>query len=182
MPLFVSDDGERVFFDSPDQLTTDAPAPSGARFQLQSIAREGPLEVNVYEYEAGRIYLIAPAAALSGITPSGDDAFFYTADQLVPQDRDGTVDIYDARVDGGFPALAVPQCSGTACQGAPAPAPIFAAPPSATFSGVGNFPALPQSSSLHVKRAKKSRPRKKSHRRRHTRAKRSSRHSKRGRK
>jgi hypothetical protein len=128
---FVSDNGERVFFDSPDQLTPDAPPPT-------------PGKLNVYEYENGHLYLIAPAAALATITPSGNDVFFYTADQLVAQDRDGTADTYDARVDGGFPTLAPPACSGTSCQGAPAPAPIFETPAGVTFHGAsGNVPASP---------------------------------------
>ncbi len=155
LPSAVSEDGERVFFNSPDQLTADAPAPAPGKFNGgTNITREGSIELNVYEYEDGHVYLIAPAAALSTIAPSGNDAFFYTDAQLVPQDRDGTLDIYDARVDGGFPALAAPQCSGTSCQGTPAPAPIFATPPSTTFSGVGNFPA-PVSSQAGAKKTKK---------------------------
>jgi hypothetical protein len=142
-PLVVSEDGQRVFFTSPDQLTPEAPPPSPGQFEGGGgIAQEGgSFEENVYEYESGHIYLIARDAALAAATPSGNDVFFYTDAQLVPQDRDGTIDIYDARVDGGFPALAAPECSGTSCQGLPAPAPIFVAPPSTTFSGVGNFTA-----------------------------------------
>lgn len=177
-PRVVSDDGARVFFESPDRLTVDAPAPSPARGQ--GVITYAVMEPNVYEYEGGRVYLIAPAAALSTVTPSGNDVFFDTVAQLVPQDRDGSPDIYDARVNGGFPALAAPACSGTSCQGLPAPAPIFAAPPSATFNGVGNFPA-PVSSLAHAKkRARKRHSRNRARHRAHGRAKRSSRHSKRG--
>ena len=43
-------------------------------------------------------------AVLGGTTPSGNDVFFTTMAQLVPQDADGYDDIYDARVGGGFPA------------------------------------------------------------------------------
>jgi hypothetical protein len=142
-PRFVSDNGERVFFNSPDQLTLDAPPPSPPKAKPGTIRGSGPFEFNAYEYENGHVNLIAPAATISTVTPSGNDVFFYSYAQLVPQDRDGTVDIYDARVGGGFPALAAPVCSGTSCQGAPAPAPIFAVPPSATFNGVGNFPLPP---------------------------------------
>ena len=99
------------------------------------------LEPNVYEYENGRVYLIAPAAKLLTSTPGGNDVFFDTIAQLVPQDTDGSPDVYDARVDGGFPVLAAPACTGTSCQGAPAPAPIFATPAGVTFNGVGNFAA-----------------------------------------
>jgi hypothetical protein len=139
---FVSDNGERVFFNSSDQLTPDAPPPSPSKAHDVSSINEGicQFECNAYEYENGHVNLIAPAATISTVTPSGNDVFFYSYAQLVPQDRDGTVDIYDARVGGGFPALAAPVCSGASCQGAPAPAPLFAVPPSATFNGVGNFP------------------------------------------
>ena len=55
---------------------------------------------------------------LIGTDASGRDVFFTTADQLVGQDTDTDIDIYDARVDGGFPAPALsPSCSGDACQG-----------------------------------------------------------------
>jgi hypothetical protein len=143
-PRFVSDNGERVFFNSSDQLTPDAPPPSPSKAHLvNNIHGSCGFECNAYEYENGHVYLIAPAATVSTVTPSGNDVFFYTYAQLLPQDRDGTVDIYDARVGGGSPALAAPECTGASCQGAPAPAPIFAAPPSATFNGVGNFPPPP---------------------------------------
>jgi hypothetical protein len=138
---FVSDNGERVFFNSSDQLTPDAPPPTTSKaHEVNNIEGSGPFEFNAYEYENGHVNLIAPAATISTVTPSGNDVFFYSYAQLVPQDRDATVDIYDARVGGGFPALAAPVCSGASCQGAPAPAPLFAVPPSATFNGVGNFP------------------------------------------
>jgi hypothetical protein len=140
-PRFVSDNGERVFFNSSDQLTPDAPPPTTSKAkEVGSIQSAGPLEFNAYEYQNGHVNLIAPAATISTVTPSGNDVFFYSFAQLVPQDRDATVDIYDARVGGGFPALAAPVCSGTSCQGAPAPAPVFATPAGVTFHGVGNFP------------------------------------------
>ena len=123
-PRVVSDDGSRIFFNSPDQLTTEAP--------------QG--KVSAYEYENGHVQLIAPAATVLTTTPSGNDVFITTLARLTPQDTDEMQDIYDARVGGGFQALASPACSGTSCQGQPAPAPIFATPASATFNGVGNFP------------------------------------------
>jgi hypothetical protein len=181
-PRVVSAGGERVFFDSPDQLTLEAPAPSPTRAEY--VLTEESLEPNVYEYEDGRIYLIAAHAALSTTTPSGNDVFFDTISQLVSQDRDGSPDIYDARVDGGFPALAAPECSGTACQGLPAAAPVFATPPSVTFAGVGNLlPSSPTSSSVKAKKAKKARKRsvgKGSRSKTHRRGKRSTGHSKGG--
>ncbi|HTB50284.1 MAG TPA: hypothetical protein VK701_04845 [Solirubrobacteraceae bacterium] len=153
----VSDDGSRVFFNSPDQLTTEAPSPTpGKALEILAAKPYNALEPNAYEYEDGHLHLIAAAAAVLTVTPSGDDVFFDTLAQLVPQDRDGAPDIYDARVDGGFPTLAAPECSGTSCQGVPATPPIFATPPSVTFNGVGNFP--PPAPEAGVKPKRKSKP------------------------
>jgi hypothetical protein len=53
---------------------------------------------------------------------------------------DTEVDVYDARVEGGFPALPVEtaQCEGEGCHGAPSVPPVFGTPASATFNGPGN--------------------------------------------
>ncbi len=138
-PRAVSDDGSRVFFSSPDRLTGEAPPPTTTRGSQAPIAENWEYEPNVYEYEKGHISLIAPAAVLLTTTPSGNDVFFDTYTRVVPQDTDGSPDVYDARVGGGFPVLAPPACSGSACQGTPAPPTIFATPPSETFTGIGNF-------------------------------------------
>ena len=85
---------------------------------------------NVYEWrlEAGEtgegvVSLVSSGSALTDdrhavITPSGWDLFLMTSAQLVPQDKDENIDIYDARIGGGFPSLPVePEpCSGDACQ------------------------------------------------------------------
>jgi hypothetical protein len=151
LPRAISDDGHRIFFDSPDRLTNEAPEPAGTRAP-QSLAIAGEYEPSVYEYEEGQVHLIAPAALLLTSTPSGDDVFFDTYAHLSANDADGLPDVYDARVGGGFPVLAPPACSGTSCQGVPAPAPLFETPASVTFnSPAGNFPppstAVPKSKS-----------------------------------
>jgi hypothetical protein len=142
-PRAISDDGSRVFFSSPDQLTAGAPPPATTKGSQVPMAIDWEFEPNVFEYEGGGVHLIAPAAVLLTSTPSGRDVFFDTLSQLTPLDSDGSPDVYDARVAGGFPVLAPPVCSGSACQGNPAPAPIFATPAGVTFSGVGNFPPPP---------------------------------------
>jgi hypothetical protein len=78
------------------------------------------------------------------IDVSGRDVFFQTTAGLVPQDTDGLPDVYDARIEGGFPAAPVQAggCSGAACQGPPSVPALLAPPASATFSGLGN-PAPP---------------------------------------
>jgi hypothetical protein len=73
---------------------------------------------------------------------SGGDVFFLTSGQLVPLDTDTGLDVYDARVDGGFPAEpppGPPVCEGDACQGTPTPQPVFGTPASVTFNGSGNL-------------------------------------------
>jgi hypothetical protein len=81
---------------------------------------------------------------------SGNDVFFTTEDGLVQNDRDGTADMYDARVctqtEACPSSLAVsPACTTTdSCRVAPSPQPgIFAAPATATFVGAGNAAATP---------------------------------------
>lgn len=51
---------------------------------------------------------------------TGDNVFFVTGQQLVTQDNDELVDLYDARENGGITVLSAPPvCSGTGCQGVP---------------------------------------------------------------
>jgi hypothetical protein len=105
----LSADGSHVFFTSSDGLTP------GAVIGHSS----------VYEYHAGEVSLISnghdlseSGARLLGTDGSGEDVFFTTSNQLVPQDVDTQVDIYDARIAGGFAATpATPGCSEDACQG-----------------------------------------------------------------
>jgi hypothetical protein len=111
---YVSENGRQVFFDSKDALL---PAASDG-------------EQNVYEYEEGAIHLISSGASdansdLADVSANGDNVFFTTRARLVPADQDENSDMYDARVDGGFPEAASPApCSGEGCRG-----PIGAPPP-----------------------------------------------------
>jgi hypothetical protein len=115
---------------------------------------------NVYEYRDGDVYLISdgqdatlnaepePESVVSLIstTSSGDDVFFQTADSLVPQDGDGQLDFYDARVDGGFPAPVVQAPCGESCEDGGSPLPILGSPSSSGYSGGVNLspPAPPK--------------------------------------
>jgi hypothetical protein len=128
----ISEDGSRVFFDTPDALVGADRNGSG----------------DVYEWEGGVVSLISDgqssgASTLSGTTPSGDDALFITEASLVGADIDGGVsDVYDARVGGGFAeavAQSTPPCQGEGCRGASAAPPLFGAPDSATLKGNGNL-------------------------------------------
>lgn len=110
----ISEDGSRVFFESPEQLVPEAPpAPTGTASAPN----------NVYEWENGHVYLISTASgagsSLDGTTPTGDDVFFTTRAQLVPGDTGNAREVYDARVGGGFPVSpGTPEtrCVGEACR------------------------------------------------------------------
>jgi hypothetical protein len=152
----MSDDGSYVFFQSPIALTPNA-------LNDVAIDSEGDLAQNLYEWHDGQVSLISdghdrspdrtfscPLASgaasssvcLLGADRSGSNVFFTTSDSLVAQDTDTELDIYDARVGGGFPeASPVSVCQGEACQGAPGaqPGPVSAA--TVAFAGSGNLVA-----------------------------------------
>jgi DNA-binding beta-propeller fold protein YncE len=82
------------------------------------------------------------AVELLGTDETGSNVFFWTADQLVGQDTDSQVDLYDARVNGGFAEPVVRQSCGSieACHPSGAAAPVFSASlASASFVGSGNL-------------------------------------------
>ena len=153
-PVAISQDGSYVVFQSANGLT-----PGALNGQEESVEVNGEARTyfanNVYEYHDGEIALISDgqdtsatfgesSVQVEGMTPSGSDVFFTTADRLVPQDTDTQQDIYDAGIDGGFPPPPVPsQCEET-CQAPPSSSPVFGAPSSATFSGAGNLAPQPE--------------------------------------
>jgi hypothetical protein len=131
-PRAMSEDGSRVFFTSDDALVPGAI--EGGR--------------NLYEWERGQVYLLyateetRAAAHILDSSASGDDVFFTSTKRLAPTDVDNSLDVYDLRVGGGFPAPApspIP-CDPAAdqCQGTPTPTPAAPSPASASFSGPGN--------------------------------------------
>ncbi len=129
-PRALSADGSRLFFDTYDAL----------------VPQDTNATQDVYEYENGRPYLISSGTDASEATfvdasEDGDGVFFLTRQALVSGDTDQLVDLYDARVGGGAATVAPPACTGTGCQGVPAPPPVFATPSSVTFNGAGNIPA-----------------------------------------
>jgi hypothetical protein len=128
--------GARVFFDSDDGLVPEDT--NGTE--------------DVYEYENGNVSLISDGTSAGGASfvdasSNGDDVFFITRAQLVAQDTDQLVDLYDARAphvtgeEVGSTTSSASVCEGEDCR-APAPvAPVFGTPSSAIFVGVGNVVA-----------------------------------------
>jgi hypothetical protein len=167
--LSVSADGSYVFFQSSVGLTPEA-------LDRKVIGHTGSQPVyakNIYEYHDGRVSLISDGqditenqgssvVSLSGTDPSGGDVFFSTADRLVGQDVDTDLDVYDARVDGGFPGPTVsPSCSGDTCQGELSATPALLSPGS-EFQAGGNPPlAGPPEAAQPKRQSKKRKPAKK---------------------
>jgi hypothetical protein len=148
-PRALSANGRRVFFTMPDVLA--AGAVSGAR--------------NVYEWVNGQIYLLDSGAEFIDASDEGDDVFILTQQQLAPQDRDNSRDVYDLRAGGGFPYAAPPSgCEALnegGCQGASTPQPPGAtSPPTTNLASPGNGPAPPPAK---TKRHKKHHRHKKQH-------------------
>ena len=157
----LSADGNRIFFESADKLVAgDVNGDTGCpRVTFAADFTGPPACLDVYEWEAdgtgschssaqngGCLYLISsgtgsePAFFLDA-SKDGDQAFFFTQQQLVPQDTDGLRDVYVASVDGGLAsqhASAPPACQADSCHGAPSSSSSAPAAATPAFQGTGN--------------------------------------------
>lgn len=137
-PRNMTDDG-RVFFTSSDRIVNDD----------QTSAPD------VYEYDHGKVSLVSTGTGdyisyLVDNSDDGSDVFFLTAEPLLSQDRDSQeLDLYDARIGGGFAVAqseAPAECRDDDCQGPTPAAPLLAAAGSARVSGPGDLLAAKASS------------------------------------
>jgi hypothetical protein len=151
-PRYLSDSG-RLFFDSRDALvpadtngTEDVyqyePAAGGEGTPPGDTCTTGSSTYGLAS--EGCVDLLSSGtspteSAFLDASESGDDVFFLTASRLSLRDVDTSLDVYDARVGGGEPAVASPpvECQGDACQ-LPVTPPADATPGSLTFNGAGN--------------------------------------------
>jgi hypothetical protein len=153
----LSEAGGRLFFQSPDPLVSHD---SNGQLDVYEWERPAsPVEAARGENSCtsssptfsvsggGCVFPISDVAGdfesrFMDASPSGDNVFVETKDQLVPEaDADSRANVYDVRVGGGFPvSLAPPVCdNGDSCKPPVSAQPsIFAASGSATFSGLGN--------------------------------------------
>lgn len=147
MPV-LSEDGNRLFFNSNDALVSRDANGTQDVYEWEAPG-EGGCEVGEPSYfpqNGGCLYLISSGqstfeSTLWGASADGEDVFFTTESSLLPQDP-GLIDLYDARVDGGFlQPPDKPECEGEACQ-SPPPPPAFPTPSSGTYEGPGNQSAL----------------------------------------
>jgi hypothetical protein len=148
-PRPVSENGEYAFFDTADGL----------------VPRDTNGQRDVYEWHDGVISLItsgsdAQASYFSDSSADGSNVFFGTHTRLVPQDTDGSGDLYDARIGGGFGLVSgAGPCEGDACDNPPPP-PIDQTPASLSFSGLGN-PTPEPAVATKTKTKAKAKPKKK---------------------
>ena len=151
----ISDNGEIIAFVTAEQLqSTDVAGGPNTSCKGEKLADGAGCEVYAWHEcssgpcatgAQGEVNMISDGqdpngAVYAGMSATGSDVFFQTRAQLAGQDTDNLGDIYDARVNGGFPAPASePSCSGEACQGASSGPPSFGSSGSSTFTAGGNL-------------------------------------------
>ena len=141
----ISSDGSRLYFNSFESLVSTDTNEEEDVYQWQepesgSCTTSSP---TYHEVSGGCVDLISSGTDPEGselvdISADGRDVFFKTYASLVGQDPD-RLDIYDARVEGGFPGPVDPPiiCEGELCPAPPAPPPP-AVTPSSQAPGPGN--------------------------------------------
>jgi hypothetical protein len=141
-PRVLSDDGTRLFFESSDALVSRDTNGKRDVYEWEALGTGGCEEKDVsFSARAeGCIDLISSGQSprdseFVDASPSGKDAFFTTLSSLLPQDY-GLVDVYDARVGGGYPPPPPRkvECEGGACQ-SPPPPPQAPTPASSALGG-----------------------------------------------
>jgi hypothetical protein len=176
---YLSDEG-RLFFETSEALV--AQDTNGT----QDVYEYEPEGVGSCSLKGGCVYLISGGTGSSAsffvdASASGEDVFFVTGNRLVSQDVDNVADMYDAHMCSAAaacfatPPVVPPACtSSDACKPGPTPQPtVFGAPPSATFSGLGNQPSSAGATAVKTGKSKKRktsakrRKRKRGHRAKH---------------
>ncbi len=117
-----------VIFSSPDQLVSADKNSYPDVYEWTATPASPSADAAADPYGGGSVELVSAGATtisptstipssgsiLIGASPSGTDAFFVTYDQLVAQDQDDSLDLYDARIGGIAPppppSQALPAC------------------------------------------------------------------------
>jgi hypothetical protein len=139
----LSADGNRVFFESPDKLLG---ADTNGVQDVYEWEAEGSGSCQSSLVNGGCLYLLSTGTSpvpsyFADASVNGDDAFVFTAQPLVGQDRDELVDIYDVRVGGGLASQNPPPpsiCTGEGCRPQATPPPSTQTPGTSGFSGPSN--------------------------------------------
>jgi hypothetical protein len=139
-PRVLSDDGERIFFEAFEPLVLADTNGKADVYQWEALGK-GTCATSDSAFDPqsqGCVSLLSSGKSSTDsqfvdASPTGDDVFIRTASSLVGWDP-GAIDIYDARVNGGFEGPKPPPepCQGESCQPAsavpPAPAPTSVLP------------------------------------------------------
>jgi hypothetical protein len=142
----LSDDGRHVFFSTAEAL----------------VGEDTNGNYDAYEYDVATesVHLISSGTDSEGsyfldASPDGHDVFFSTKEKLVGWDTDNSVDVYDARVDGGFPEpTPVPvACQGESCLPSSPPPP--GAPSAASSAPKPGNPKSPRRCARGFRSAKR---------------------------
>jgi hypothetical protein len=143
----MTDDGGSVVFTTDETLasndtngTVDVYLWHGGRVSLISSGK--PSEDHNFTLGTTDPFGSGAVTIEAFISPSGRDVFFTTTAPLIPNDVDTVMDIYAARVDGGFDQSTSPQCSGDACQSPPSPPPPASKPGSTSSPGQHGLPQI----------------------------------------
>jgi hypothetical protein len=158
----LSADGRHVFFSTPDSLLPED--------------TNGYFDAYEYDVPTATLHLISTGTDSADSyyldsSPDGSDVYFATRQRLVGWDVDRSYDLYDARVEGGFPEpRPVPAaCEGESCLPATQAAP--GAPPSASqAAGPGNPHRCPKGTRPLRRHGKTRCAKKKAGQRKHKRA------------
>jgi hypothetical protein len=128
----ISDDGRWVFFNTAEAL----------------VPEDSNGKVDAYEYDTltHQVHLLSSGTDSSNsyfmdASADGKNAFILTRQQLNGWDTDGNYDLYDVRVNGGFPdpKPSLAPCVGDACQAPPVGAPSSGTPGTPAFHGAGDL-------------------------------------------
>lgn len=151
---YLTDSG-RLFFDTEDSLS-----PFDSNNGAEDVYEFEPSGIGSCSRSGGCISLISAGREASdsnfyATDATGKNVFFTTRDQLVSQDKDDLIDLYDARENGGFPPEAeAVSCRGDACQPQVSP-PSEIGVGSSSVSGGGNVVARKHHKGKYHKRHKK---------------------------
>jgi hypothetical protein len=141
--------GGRLFFESQDALS-----PNDTNGHIQDVYEWEPNGAGSCKRADGCVYLISSGhspndSMFLDSTPSGDDVFFITREQLLPRDKDSLLDLYDARAphtpgeEVGFAESGISPCEGEGCAGPAASPPVSPGAGSPGFIGPVNPPPKP---------------------------------------
>ena len=145
----LSADGSRLFFESFEPLIPSDTNGRGDVYEWEEASPGGGCQVSAPTYveaSGGCLYLISSGrdsadSRFLDADANGANVFFTTGGSLVAQDP-GSVDVYDARVDGGFPSPPEKEIcdenGGPPCQTHTPPPSAGLSPATSAFHGASN--------------------------------------------